>query len=406
MTDRFDELWARRERLGLGLITLVVGGVLVYTVWQYPGTFVLGLFLYYVTRPIHDRIAPRFASRTVSVTLAVFAVTIPVLLLVVWTVLAILRAVNGFFGTQTLEDLGLPVDGLADPNSFLVALGPTTDAFLSDPGSFLQGELLGSLTSGLGSSVSDIFGAITSSAAAVFNAGLLLFAAIVLAFFLVRDDYRLAAWARSTVVREGGPLEGYLEAVDRDLHRVYFGNILNAVVTGVLGAVTFLLLNLVAPAGVVIPEPILFGLLGGAASLIPVIGIKLVWVPLAVVLAVGALLNNPAGLWFPVLFVVVAVVIVDLLPDQFLRPYVSGRSLHVGAVMLAYTFGPLMFGWYGIFLGPLLLVAIVECGRHLVPALVTTDAAPLTDDVQVSPPTDEDTVVEASDPDPGDSEPT
>jgi predicted PurR-regulated permease PerM len=404
MSDRFGGLWESRERIGLGLLTLVIAGIVVYTVWQYLGTFVLGLFLYYVTRPIHARIAPQFASRTVSVTLAVFAVTIPVLILVVWTLVAILRAVNGFLGTQTLDDLGVDVGGFVDPSTLLSSLGSLVERFLEDPSSLSQGGTVGSFIGSLGNSVSDILGAITSSAATVFNAGLLLFAAIVLAFFLVRDDYRLADWARSTVVREDGPLEGYLEAVDRDLHRVYFGNILNAVVTGVLGAITFLLLNLVAPEAVEIPEPVLFGLLGGVASLIPVIGIKLVWVPLAIVLAAEALLRNPAGLWFPVLFVVVSVVIVDLLPDQFLRPYVSGRSLHVGAVMLAYTFGPLMFGWYGIFLGPLLLVVIVECGRHLVPAVIDRPTAP--EDVGGDGLEDADAVVEAPDRDPGDSEPT
>jgi hypothetical protein len=38
--------------------------------------------------------------------------------------------------------------------------------------------------------------------------------------------------------------------------------------------------------------------------------------------------------------------------------------------MVAYVFGPLLFGWYGIFLGPLILVAIVEFARIVVPWLL------------------------------------
>jgi hypothetical protein len=38
--------------------------------------------------------------------------------------------------------------------------------------------------------------------------------------------------------------------------------------------------------------------------------------------------------------------------------------------MFAYIFGPLLFGWYGLFLGPLLLVVITDFARVVVPDLV------------------------------------
>jgi len=75
---------------------------------------------------------------------------------------------------------------------------------------------------------------------------------------------------------------------------------------------------------------------------------------------------------FPVAFLVVSFVVVDYVPDQLLRPYVSGRTLHVGAVMLAYTLGPFLFGWYGIFLGPFVLVVLYEFARIVVPWLFGT----------------------------------
>ena len=38
--------------------------------------------------------------------------------------------------------------------------------------------------------------------------------------------------------------------------------------------------------------------------------------------------------------------------------------------MIAYTFGPLLFGWYGIFLAPMLLVLVVHFARIVLPELV------------------------------------
>ena len=97
---------------------------------------------------------------------------------------------------------------------------------------------------------------------------------------------------------------------------------------------------------------------------------KIVYVPVAILLAVEALIHNPALIWFPLVFAAVSLVIIDTIPDLILRPYVSGRDLHTGAVMIAYIIGPLLFGWYGLFLGPLILVLVVQFARILLPELI------------------------------------
>jgi predicted PurR-regulated permease PerM len=73
----------------------------------------------------------------------------------------------------------------------------------------------------------------------------------------------------------------------------------------------------------------------------------------------------------PIAFAALSFVVVDTIPDLILRPYVSGRNLHVGLVMFAYIFGPLLFGWYGIFLGPMLLVFVVHFTRLVLPELIS-----------------------------------
>ena len=158
--------------------------------------------------------------------------------------------------------------------------------------------------------------------------------------------------------------------MDDDLETVYFGNILTAFVIGVVAAISYNALDMVAPAAVSVPSPTLLGLLTGLASLIPVVGMKLVYIPLGVVLGVVAGVTDPALLWFPAVFLLVAFVVVDTIPELVLRPYVSGRDLHTGLVMLAYVLGPVLFGWYGLFLGPLLLVLVVHFVGIIVPELV------------------------------------
>jgi len=117
------------------------------------------------------------------------------------------------------------------------------------------------------------------------------------------------------------------------------------------------------------------GLLAGVASLIPIVGMKLVYVPVTLYLGAVSYLADPSTLWFTAVFVAVSFVVVDTIPDLVLRPFVSGRTLHVGAVMIAYTLGPLLFGWYGIFLGPIILVLLANFSRHVLSILI--DREPL-----------------------------
>jgi predicted PurR-regulated permease PerM len=96
--------------------------------------------------------------------------------------------------------------------------------------------------------------------------------------------------------------------------------------------------------------------------------ILLVYVPVAISLfAVPVMRPRPGMTWFPITFAAASFVVVDAIPDLALRPYVSGRSRHIGASMLAYILGPLLFGRYGLFLAPMLLVLVVHFVRIVMP---------------------------------------
>jgi predicted PurR-regulated permease PerM len=139
-----------------------------------------------------------------------------------------------------------------------------------------------------------------------------------------------------------------------------------------------------APAGTAIPAAALVGLLAGAASLIPIVGMKIIYVPVALYMTVrGVLTAGGESLWFVVLFAVVSVIVVDSIPDFLLRPYVSGKNIHIGSLMLAYILGPLFFGWYGLFLMPALLVVVVQFAMVVVPSL-NLGSSSTTHDVQAT----------------------
>jgi hypothetical protein len=78
-------------------------------------------------------------------------------------------------------------------------------------------------------------------------------------------------------------------------------------------------------------------------------------------------------LWAPLVFLVASFFLVDLLPQTFLRPYLAGRTLHTGLVLFSYILGVALFGWYGLFLGPLLAVLVVHFAKLVLPEVVHGD---------------------------------
>ncbi|UPW00907.1 AI-2E family transporter [Halorussus gelatinilyticus] len=356
-----------RERIAWWLVAVVLLAALGYVVSAFLGTFLLGLFVYYATRPMYRRLLGRLHQRTLTAATALLGLALPGLVVLGYTVVVSVSELSSLagVGVEELEGVlgpGVDLSQLFDPQQLLALLQTTPQQlqadlqqFAAQRGAETARDILSSLVTVLGIAASAALGIVIT---------------LVVAFYLLRDDHRLASWFRTEVVDEDSPTLAFAQAVDDDLETVYFGNILTAFVIGILAAISYNLLDIVAPAAVSVPSPTLLGLLTGLASLIPVVGMKLVYVPLGLVLAVVAGVTNPALLWFPVVFLLVAFVVVDTIPELVLRPYVSGRDLHTGLVMLAYVLGPVLFGWYGLFLGPLLLVLVVHFVRVIVPELV------------------------------------
>jgi len=64
-------------------------------------------------------------------------------------------------------------------------------------------------------------------------------------------------------------------------------------------------------------------------------------------------------------------VLVDIVPDIFLRSYFSAGDLNMGLVMLAYVIGAIAFGWWGVFFGPIILILVVVFSRQVFPGVAT-----------------------------------
>jgi predicted PurR-regulated permease PerM len=275
---------------------------------------------------------------------------------------------------QALNSSGLPFGDLlhrlpADQRETILSIAQNPQQLLSNPM-----ELLSTI----------------QPIAATVSGGLLLVSlAVTLTAFLHTKDDDLAAALRQLFGGRDTTAYAYAAALDEDYGSVFFGNFLFVLAMAAIAIATYWTTNLLAPAGLHIPMVFVLGFLTGIASLIPLIVGKIIYLPVVGYLAFQASQSQEVSFAFVGIVLVVYFFLLDFLPQTFIQPYISGRHLNTVMMMFGYLLGPILFGWYGLFLLPMVFIAMVEALRIIVPSLLhgepLTSAVEMGDSVGTTP---------------------
>jgi predicted PurR-regulated permease PerM len=332
-----------RRRIGWWLVGTVLAGAVAVFFYSFIGTFVLGLFIYYGARPINRRIGGYVDSRGAVATITLLFIVVPTLALLCYAGFVAVQEFTATVGPETVNAL---LDRLPGNQQSITGVLGNLPQLVGQLDQFSQ--IRGALTTALGT-------------LGTFSNGLLhLTLALTFAFFCYRDGYRLESWYRTEVGGRDTAAYSYLAGVDADLEVVYFGNVLTVLGVTIGSIVVYNAYNFLVPTAVSIPFPTLLAVLTGLATFIPLVVGKVIYVPTAAFLLWRAIQADASLLVYPVAFLVIAFLALDILPQSILRPYISGQTMHNGAVLFAYILGAALFGWYGLFFGPLLLVLVVQ----------------------------------------------
>jgi len=340
MADQYDISWLRVLWAGAGLFIVLS---IAFVLYAFVGAIVAGLFLYYALRPVNRWLEDHLDHPNVSATVTLLVVGVPLIVVVGYAGLVSIREADAFLRQVNLgqyRSVLQPYIGIAS---------------LTEAGNVLN-------------RISAIAPRLVGLGSTIFLWGIRLFVVVTVAFYLLRDDRKISAWFRETMGREYGVVP-FLEGVDSDLDVIYTGNLITIGATGAVAVVVYYGLDFLAPANANIVFPILLGLLTGVATLIPAVGMKLVYFPYTGYL-VWVAYTTGGGYWFPIVFFLVTLVVVDTVPDIFIRAQISKGDLNMGLMLLTYTLGAVVFGWYGVFLGPILLVLFLHFMRDVFPNLI------------------------------------
>ncbi|MFW5929011.1 MAG: AI-2E family transporter [Halobacteriota archaeon] len=330
------------RKAGLAAFGLGLAVFAAYSSRRFVPALTVAVFVFYSTRPVYRELKRFHLPRRVRATLAILFLGLPLIFLIAYTVLLLLSELRVFAEEYPVMDA---LRGAFETASGIEDLPELTPSGLLS--AYQAGELDGVI-----SFVSENLSAITGAVSSFLLNTLIV---VVATYYLLIDGHNLKEWLLK--FDDGGVLEKYFETADRELQTVLFGNLLTVIVISGLAITVFVGYNAVVPEVAEVPFPALAGALTGVASLVPVVGMKIVYVPLALAVAVNTYLaGEPRATLYVAAFVGVTVVVVDTIPDFFLRPYLSGKYTHVGLLLLAYVFGTVVFGFHGLFLAPIVLV--------------------------------------------------
>ena len=339
-----------RRRLALGAAVGALFLLIGYVLLAFVTVVVFSVFLYYAVRPIFRFLERTGLGRRVRAVLALVLFGVPFLVLIAYSVAILAIEIQDFvqedFSTRIADELNIGGFDLSAVETATSGEDPQV-------------------------AVDSLVDAVVGAAGAVGSAFVQLLLVVIITYYLLVDGPRLVEWLLDTYDAPG-VARRYVEAVDDELSIALFGNIVNVFVTAIIAIAVFLIYNVLVASTVAVPYPALVGALVGVGSLIPVIGIKLVYVPLTVGLGVNAWMADEPELLGPVavLFVVSAVVL-DFIPDFLIRALVSSEETHTGLLVISYILGPAVFGFYGLFLAPILLVCTTNAVKILLPYVVS-----------------------------------
>lgn len=240
--------------------------------------------------------------------------------------------------------------GNLDPEQIFVAFESAIPAWLSDA---LDRLGIGNLAAakdmfggGAAAGVRAVLGQALSIGQGVFDLFVKLMVMLYLAFFLIRDGETIQQRVSAAIPLQTDHLQLLVERFIVVVRATIKGSIVVAILQGLIGGIVLWALGIEAA--------LLWGVLMGAASLLPAVGTGLVWVPMALYLFLSG------SIWQGVVLVVCGLFVIGMV-DNVVRPVLVGRETRIpDYVVLITTLGGLqLFGLHGIVIGPVIAAMFI-----------------------------------------------
>lgn len=294
---------------------------------------IFGAILAYYVRYICRKIRPKVKYDTLAVLLGMIIFAIPIILLLYFTFSQFISIAGSLFGS---------LQQASTANNFdTTQLSQAIQNLGFSPN--VTQNIVDAIKSWIAQSISYIAGytiSIISSIPALAAQVLILIFSI---FYFARDGDKVIQYIKDVVPdKDKHFYQRVMESADDVLKSIIVGNIIPAVILGVLSGIVYYFLGY--------PYVILLAIVSGIAMFIPVIG------PWIVYGAIG-LFSILIGNTLQGVLVIVFGWIIETSTDFYIRPRISVQysEIHPLIFLLGFIYGAVTMGVPGLFIGPMIL---------------------------------------------------
>lgn len=342
------------DRAVLLLLGAVGAGLVGLMLWPFMPAIVTAGTVALLVYPVHGLMLRRFAHPSG----AAFLSTLAVVVLIVLPAAGVAMVVG--------EEIGEALTWVRREGSgFLAPRGPVSRALYA-AAAYLGVEPAG-LMAGLDRQIQQLAGLVANRAVGFLSGlgGWLLQAgaALFTLYYLLRDGDRVVEAIRLFVPLPSDQAEQLLLRAREVTYATVYGNVVVALVQGLIGGLAFAALDVRGAA--------LWGAVMALLSLLPVIGAPLIWVPAAVwLLATGAIGRG-------LILIAIGTLIISTVDNLLRAVLVSGRGqLHPLVVFFSVLGGLVVFGAAGLLVGPVVFVTAITLVQIARLALEVQGVAP------------------------------
>lgn len=291
---------------------------------------IYGLLLAYITHPLHKILLKKIKNSFISAFLicfGLFTIIITALGLIIGSLFK--QGINIYFSLQKIDLSAIIVKSLPD---------------------FLSTETSTSIATSLNSSISHLIANLLDN----FNKfiinlpglGLKLVVVIFVFFFALKDGEKAINYIKSISPLKKETEEKFFKRFRDVTNSVLLGQILIGIAQGLTAGLGYLIFG--------VPNALLFTLLSIGASIIPMVGPWLVWVPINIFLLMSGRPEIAIG------FLIYNMFLTSLI-DNVLRPFIISKrtELNTAIVVVGMVGGLIVFGILGLIIGPLILAYVL-----------------------------------------------
>lgn len=307
------------------------------------------LLLAYISHPIYTRILKKISNKTVSIVLSLLTVAIIVLIPFSFLVFEITQQGYYFYNSFStkIEKGSLLGFGCTSAESKVCLLINQAERFsaerLSKYGIDTQlqkfllifNEKLSTFVLSIPLIIAEIF---------------LIF---IISFFILKKSNDILNQIVYLLPLRTETVQKLVEQFSNIAYTVIYAQLFVAVVQGIVGTIGFYLFG--------VPFPFIFGVVIAFAALIPTIGTAIIWLPVSLLLILFGYLSQDywtlgkgIGLFVYGLLIISAI-------DNFLLTKIVNAKAQVNQILVIVGVigGATMFGFVGIFIGPILLPLLI-----------------------------------------------